>query len=157
MQAIAYTDTDQIRSVLGVDAKDMPDAQIMARALDKELKLELTRWLPSHSTLFTAGTIGTPGEAEVAIADALQLYSTYFCAVLVIPSTQLAAPQAVSDGKNSMTRFAVNDWGRMKLELQEKQAYYKDMLVELSASTVSSVGISLFSGVGLAVDPVVSS
>ena len=154
MQTILYTDTDQVRSVFGVDSKDMPDATITGRNPEKELRLDLASWLPTHGTIYNAGMEAAATDEEVQLSDALNLYSTYFCCDLVVGSVQMAAPQAVSDGKNSMNRFTPMDWQRIEDRIKGKLATYKQLLQELTSASVESAGFAMFSGVGLALDPV---
>ena len=155
MQSIIYTDTDRIRSVLGVDDKDIKDNQVTDRDLEKELRLDLLSWVSNHAALYTTGTTGTPTEPQKSVADALTLYSTYFCAILVVKSLQLAAPQAIADGKNSLSRFAAMDWQGMSAHLKERAAFYKTFIQDATATNAVTV-YTAFAGVGLAVDPVTS-
>lgn len=148
MISILYTDTDQIRSVLGIDDRDMTDAQIADRNLAKELRLDLVSWLATHATLNTSGT-----ENE---KDALNLYCTYFCAALVAVSVQMAAPQKVSDGKDSLDRFATIDWANITRKLNERTEFYRKLMQQLMGETTVTTTYSLFSAVGLANDPVTS-
>lgn len=150
MQTILYTDTNQIRSMLGLSEKDMSDAQITSRAIEKELSIDLASWVPTHLSVMT-----TAGD----LADSLQLYCTYFCAVLTVSGVKLAAPQAISDGKNSVSRFNLIDFDRLKVELQERQAFYKRFVINgvaaLAATSATPATRSpLFSVANLASDPV---
>jgi len=154
MQTILYTDTDRIRSVLGVDDQDLSDTKITDRDLVKELRLDLLSWTPTHAALHAAGILNTATETEQSIADAITLFSTYFCAVLVIKSIQLSAPQAISDGKNSMSRFAVIDWQALTLYLKERMAFYKVFVQDSASAAPVTVTYNLFAGVGMSTDPI---
>jgi hypothetical protein len=154
---IGFTDIDQVRSVLGVSRGDLPDRVLMARGLDVELRLDLATWLPTADTLFTAGraTAALPGEA--AIADALSLYSAYFCAALIAKSGPLLVAQQISDGKNTLARFTPIAWDKVQADMAAQAAKYKGVIDTLLAQTTTEVGlggINLFSTVGLATDPV---
>lgn len=153
MTPISYTDTDRIRSVLGIDEEDVSDDQIANRDLEKELRLDLLTWVSTHATVYDAGQVSNATETEQSAADALVLYCTYFCAVLVAKSLQLSAPQQISDGKNAMSRFATIDWPGIMDHLWERREFYKAALQgALSTTTVRTY--SPFSGVGLGTDPV---
>ena len=154
MQTLLYTDTDKIRSVLGVDVKDVNDARITDRDPEKELRMDLLSWIPTHAALYAAGIANGASETQISISDALGLYSTYFCGKLVAKSLQLAAPQAISDGKNSLSRFNTIDWQGLNNFLSERAAFYKSLLQELVVTTSTTVDYIAFAGVGLAVDPV---
>ncbi len=154
MKTILYTDTDQIRSVFGLDLRDLPDATITDRNLEKELSLNLAGWLSSHSDLYTVGVSSGATDTEKNTADAIALYSTYFCCDLLVNTVKLAAPQSVSDGKNSMSRFTPSDWRNIEEKIQERVASYKKLVQELISASTSSQGYTMFSGAGLSIDPV---
>lgn len=156
MATILYTDTDQIRSVIGVDESDVSDKSLIDRNLDKELRLDLISWLPTHAALYAAGAATDASEASRSISDSITLYCTYYCAVQAANSLRMSAPQQVSDGKNSLTRFQTIDWNQIIKELSSRAAYYKGIISDLTAQTLSVTSITLFAGVGLAVDPVTS-
>jgi hypothetical protein len=151
---VLYTNTDKIRSALGLDDKDISDKQLTDRDLDKELRLDLTSWLPTHATLYTTGTSTEATDTQQLIADALVLYSTYYCSLLSARAMRLAAMQSHSDGKNTLERFATVDWQKIEMDLRERAAFYRDQLLALAAQSVTQVEIKFFEGVGLAVDPV---
>jgi hypothetical protein len=153
MQTIAHTNTDKVRSVLGVDAKDVTDLQITDRDIEKELLLDLLSWVPTHATLYTTGTTSYANSTDKSIADAIGLYCTYFCSILMLKSLQLATPQTVSDGKNSMNRFATMDWSGLASHLKERAAFYK-LFVQDSTYVMPVVQTyNPFAGVGLINDP----
>jgi hypothetical protein len=155
MQTLLYTDTDQVRSVLGLSSKDLDDAQLVSRKLDTELKLDLVSWLPTHAALYATGNDVGAADADKNIADALVMFSTYFCAGLVGMSLPLGAPQSISDGKNSMARFTPHAWQELTSKSQERMSFYKNLLQELvSTATGAVTNYSQFAGVGLSIDPV---
>lgn len=154
MRQIIYTDTDRVRSALGVDSKDLSDKQITDRDIEKELRLDLLSWIPTHGALYDEGQSDTATEVQVSIADALTLYSTYYCAVQVSRSMQLATPQKISDGKNALDRFANIDWKALQAYLSERMATYKAFLIDNTTTPTNPVVPNFFTGVGLATDPV---
>lgn len=156
MQDILYTDTDQIRSVLGLDEKDLSDEQITDRNIEKELNLDLVGWMGDHAVVYNTGTDLEASSVEKNIADALILYATYYCCGLTIVSLQMATPQAVSDGKNSLSRFTPSNWQEIENTVKERAAFYKKLLQELTSSITSASSPTLLTGAGLAVDPVTS-
>jgi hypothetical protein len=156
MQSILYTDTDKLRSMLGVSDKDISDSQITDRGLDKELQFDLLSWVPTHSVKYRDGRLPNSTPEQKALADAISLYSTYFCSSLMVKSLQLATPQSISDGKNALSRFTSMDWNGVYAHLTERAAFYKTFVQETLTATASSVVYKPFSGVSLSVDPVVS-
>jgi len=156
MAEILYTDTDQIRSVLGVDSSDISDQALLDRNLDKELRLDLLSWLPTHAALYAVGVATDASETARSTSDAITLYCTYYCAVLSAQSLKFSAPQQVGDGKNTLSRFPTMDWDKLIRDLSGRAAYYKGIVSDLTAQTATVASITLFSGVALAVDPVTS-
>lgn len=155
MQTLLYTDTDQVRSVLGLTDKDLDDAQLVSRRLDIELKLDLVSWLPTYDALYLAGQEDEAEAEAVTIADALAMYSTYFCAGLVGMSIPLGAMQSISDGKNSLSRFTPLMWQELIATAQERAAFYKNLLQELvSSATGAVVNYAQLTIVGQSPDPV---
>jgi hypothetical protein len=154
MQTLLYTDTDRIRSVLGVDAEDISDAQITDRNLEKELRIDLLSWIPTYAALVTTGTTAGATDSAQSIADAITLYCTYYCSVLVVKSVQLSAPQSVSDGKNTISWSGSVDWQALSLHLKERMAFYKVFLQDSLTATPVVPVYNPFVGVSIATDPV---
>lgn len=148
MQTIGYTDSDRIRAVCGITEEDLDDTQLLARGLDKELNIDLLSWFPTAADIAATGT-----DTQL---DSLILYSTYFCAHLASQSLRMAATQKITDGANALDRFANIDWDAMQSQLKERAAFYKQFIVTSVGATVA-VSFSMFSGVGLLVDPVTGS
>lgn len=155
MLPILYTDTDFLRSLLGVSVKDLPDARLAARNLEKELTMDLNSWVSNHATLSDAINMGTATVEETAAFDAITMYSAYFCAKLVIPSLQLGASQAVGDGKNTLERFSTMDWEKLTEQIGERVAFYKKVaLANITLEVSTTATFKPFTLVGSAYDPV---
>ena len=121
-----YTNTDAVRGCLGVDQDDCPDRYMVDSQVALELSLDLDGWLPTHATLFTAGTTGTPLPAAKAIADRIKLYAQWFV-TLEFANRPLAVPQIVTDGKAQLDRFKV-DLSKVAELAAGKVAKYKNEL-----------------------------
>jgi len=122
------------------------------RLIAQELSLDLKSWVPAHVGLYEA----SKGSVDETIALGLELYSTYFAAVVILPALRLRAVQAVSDGKNSLERFTGIDWDALRAEMLAKLAQYKQV-VSQAAALADQADIAtpqLFTIVGLGVDPV---
>jgi hypothetical protein len=155
MITILYTNTDKIRAALGVDDNDVKDARIVALDLEKELKLDFISWLPLYSAFHTTSVAPSATEAQRNIGDALVLYSMYYCATQVAKTLRLAAPQTVSDGKNALGRFDGIDWQALTINMKERAAFYRTLLLDQTHTSIVKFYPQL-TGVGLATDPVVS-
>lgn len=145
MVEIGYTNSEILRSVLGITEEDLDDAQLLARGLDKELNIDLMSWLPTAGDLIY---IGTPEQI-----DSIGLYANYFCAYLASQSLRMAATQKITDGANALDRFANVDWDAMQAQLKERSTFYKKFLLD-SIGTIASTGVKRFSIVGSGYDPV---
>ena len=156
MATILYAELDGIRSVLGVSSKEMSDEQLSTRMLEQELRLDLANWVGNHVTLADAVNSGIATTTEIDTFDALGLYSTYFCAKLIVTSLQLAAIQSVSDGKNAMNRFTTIDYEQLYSRLSERVSFYKKFVTDNNSvtTTAATVAFKPFSIVGSSYDPV---
>jgi len=153
-QFILYTDTDQIRSTFGLEEEEVSDDLLSFRGLEKELKLDLIDWLPTHATLYAAGKSISATDTQKSITDALNLYCTYFCCSISAESLPMLAAQAITDGKNGMDRFSTIDWKALSKYMSGRMAYYKSLILRLNASTSTTTTYSPFTKVGLTTDPV---
>lgn len=124
-----YTTTQAVRGCLGIDVDDCPDAYMVDSQVALELKLDLDGWLPTHSTLYTAGTTGSPTALQTAISDRIKLYAQWFVA-LEFANRPLTVPQINTDGKAQIDRFKVDLAAVAKLAAA-KVAKYKGELVSL--------------------------
>lgn len=124
-----YTTTQAVRGCLGVDVDDCPDAYMLDSKVDLELKLDLDGWLPTHATLYTSGTTGSPTAAQTAISDRIKLYAQWFVA-LEFANRPLTVPHITTDGKAQIDRFKV-DLSKVAGLAAAKVAKYKGELDSL--------------------------
>ena len=107
---------------------------------------ELTDWLPTHDTVYTDGTAGSPTETQKNNLRNLKLYAAYYCASH-IDQFQLNIMAAVGDGKNIMKRFEGIDFDELAAKLSDTAGTYKDRLDEainaVATSTPIFIGVSL--------------
>lgn len=148
-----FSTTDSVRAVLGISEKDMSDLQLTDRNLELELRLDLSSWVSNAASLAEAVNAGTATQAELDILDSVGLYATYFCAKLVIPSLQMGAAHSISDGKNSMDRFASINWDQLYDRITERAAFYKKLVLNLNTPTTAAA-YKPFSLVASSYDPV---
>lgn len=151
---VLYTNSDAIRAVAGVDDHDVSDATLTARKLDLELSADLRVWLPTHATVYSEGTAPGATASEQDQANLLILYATYFCAAQVVENAPLSMLQSVGDGKNTQSRFSKADLTALRERLREKADQFRQALIDLVPGGVGATSLTLFSGVGLGVDPV---
>jgi hypothetical protein len=132
-QAVLYTDTDAIRSAVGVTTREVSDDLLTQQKLESQTKVSLYGWLPDHATRYAAGTATDATDQEVYVKDLIVLYCTYFGAVRVVEMI-MALRRRVGDGKSEVERFDVN-W----LELLE---ILKGRLDEIQNLLEEELGLS---------------
>jgi hypothetical protein len=147
-----YTDTSRIRAAIGITDKDMSDKSMTDINLDDRLLSELAEWLPTHATVYTDGTAGTPTAVQLTDYRNLKLYSNYYCASCL--DLRLAVVSTIGDGKNIMKRFEGVDFDELSAKMTDQAAIYRKRL-ELSINATAEQALGL---IGLSVptyDPVV--
>ena len=133
-----YTDTATVRALIGLTNKDVKDQSFIDMNLDDKLLSELTDWLPTHDTVYTDGTTGSPTETQKNNLRNLKLYSAYYCASH-IDQFQLNIMASVGDGKNIMKRFEGIDFDALSAKLAGTASQYKDRLdSEINSATQST-------------------
>lgn len=147
-----YTDTATVRALIGLTDKDVKDESFVDMNLDDKLLSELTEWLPTHDTVYTDGTDGTPTEVQKNNLRNLKLYASYYCASH-IDQFQLNIMAAVSDGKNTQKRFEGIDFDELSAKLAGTADKYRDRLDEV----INSITLTTPTFIGIAIpgyDPV---
>lgn len=156
MIPIVYTDTDQIRSVLGISRKDLSDEQLISRNLEKELQLDLSSWVPNHATIYSQAYSGVATDIQQNMSDSITLYSTYYCAKLVLTTLQMGLKKSISDGKNALNRFDAVDWDKLYDRMSERVTFYRQYVVQNNTTVATTAPVSriMFSISGSSRDPV---
>ena len=96
---ILYTDTDAIRSAMGIDDADMEDAMFTGQQLENQMLEDLDTLRPAHATEIFSGS--------ASLQRKLSLWCMWFGA-LRIAQSPLATPKRISTGKDELERFVVN-------------------------------------------------
>ena len=144
---ILYTDTDQIRGALFIAPEDLREEVFNGTLLERELKSDLDDWLPDHMTLIQDRSTSV-GEQ---VSDLIVTYSTYWCANRVAAVAQIAVPQQIGDGKNTLKRG--NDFENVVAAVRVILGATKSKIQTLLGGT-ATVATSQISIVGSAIDPV---
>lgn len=123
MADILYTTTDAIRDAVGVSgSREITDTMLSNQGLETQMQTYLYSWLPTHATVYSEGTTGTPTADQVYKKDLLVMWCLFFGCVRIIEMV-MATRQRVSDGKSELERFEV-DW-------QDLLETYKARLAEV--------------------------
>ncbi len=102
---LGLTDTDEIRSSIGADDKDLSDTFIIAANPENDLRADLLTWVPTYQTIISEGSVEVPTTDQELKLLQLKLYAKYFISWLVASSAQNSMPQKISDGSNELSRF----------------------------------------------------
>jgi len=132
---LALTDTDQVRSIVGLSERDLDDAKFDPIRTGLELKVWLTGLGIDYATIISDGTTGSPTTIQTSRYDYLMLTSTYKCATIIMPRVRMVS--------------MVNDFRAAT------SSYLKSLVAAIASTTVATVaGVSPLSGVAPGYDPV---
>lgn len=150
---LQITDSDMVRSVLGIDETDVSDALICNMNPEEDLEADLLTWAPTYATIITEGLTSSPTTVQRLKLLKLRLYCKYFIAAMVASGGQNSILQKESDGANEAVRFTNVKLSKLQEDIQKKVDSLKEEL-ELLIDPDSGVGFSLFGSVSPAYDPV---
>jgi len=131
-----YTNTDAIRSSMGVDDVEIPDEKMSALHLEEELLLDLSIWLPNAQQIFDdAEFSAVPTLDQIQKGRTLKLFSQWFCAARAL-SIWLYYPQRISDGVQDMRRFSNLDLDELAKNAEKTANKYKGILLGLEGTPI---------------------
>lgn len=153
---LALTDTDQVRSIVGLSERDLDDAKFDPIRTGLELKVWLTGLGIDYATIISDGTTGSPTTIQTSRYDYLMLTSTYKCATIIMPRVRMVSAQKLGDGDNTMERFVSPGFDQMVNDFRAAtSSYLKSLVAAIASTTVATVaGVSPLSGVAPGYDPV---
>lgn len=143
MIAILYTNSDAIRSSIGVDENDVSDAMIAAQNLDMQMIERLSEIAPTYETIFDSSD---DGERRMT------LWCQYFGALTLLENAALAIPQKIQANNDQLSRFqvdfeAIKESLRGKLKTLENKVNPPVAAIAHSVMGISSAGYSPVTGV----------
>lgn len=150
-QAVLYTDTARVVSVLHVDDDDLVPGMLDPAGLAMELSVELFDWLPDHAAVKAAGVASGATPTAVQQWDCLRLWCAYRAAASLL-ANPLSIRKTVSDGISTDDRFPL-DLPAMLQDVKQKAAYYQATLVK-SRTAVAPVFAAKLTSDTPAYDPV---
>ena len=126
---VLYTDTDAIRSVIGVDDADVPDEIITGQNMAMQMEYELDKIFPTHATDIYS---------NVLIERKLQLWCMWFGGLRIAESPPAVAKR-YSTGKDEFERFVI-DWEALAAKARKKLAELEEDLVPTAVANVTLMG-----------------
>lgn len=125
-QILSLTSYSQIRGVITVSERDLPDEVLQAMALEDDLEADLLEWLPEWESL-----------SDVAEAQRLRLFAKYFCAGNVADMAQVFVLKKDTDGSNEGQRSDVDGFKELAQVLKAKAQMHKAALANMLGIQVS--------------------
>lgn len=136
MSILGLTSVEQIRGVLTVSERDLPDEVITSMSLEDDLEAELMGWLPEWAAI-----------TDQYPAQRLRLFAKYFCAGNVADMAQVFVLKKDTDGSNEGQRSDRDGFKELAEVLKAKANLHKATLagmlgIQLTATYVQ-VGTSV--------------
>lgn len=162
MELTAYTTYSDIRAVLGVSSDDLEDSTLSLDVYAFNLEAEFDELdpliLPAYGDLRESDPEGME-PAQRRFFQACRTFSTYAVAKQCLTALPLAAPKEHSDGKASVTRFALDPYKETIRRVESAYEKMRERLLQafagLQATTRAEVPLPvLFLASGLPSDPV---
>ncbi len=153
-----YASFDSVRAALGVAIKELPDAVLSTDIFSYFVQDELDGIAESLRPDFEAITPPGSSAEEVALYDAVRVFSAYAVAYRATDSLPLFSPKTITEGKASLSRHADSPYKQVVIEVRKAYIYYKKLLEELVDDVViTSVPATLMSTSSPDYDPVTGS
>jgi hypothetical protein len=148
MDITEFTTYDEVRAVLGVPAKELPDSVLSLPLYAKTLRANLTAFGSNILTDYATAKASYTTATEVNFCDAFELFSLYDVAWSVCDALPSLSPRTITDGK-AMVQRQLDSYKAVLSAVQARRATYSDALKEtysvVGGSTTSSYTPSLFS------------
>jgi hypothetical protein len=103
---ILYTTSEEVTAAMGLTDRDLKEAQFANMDLERELRVDLFGWLPTHEAIAAYPDLPSPSALQLHQYDLLVLASKYFCASRMAESVALSAAKSItSEAGNAMGRI----------------------------------------------------
>lgn len=129
---------DNIRAVMGVNAKDIRDTHMADMDMELSLQVKLAEFEIDYETVVSEGTSNSPTSEQLNKYAALKTYSKYFCANQMVGTTGVLLLQQLSDGNVSARRFSGNTIEELKDEINKKFHEAENSLRDVFSLSASS-------------------
>ena len=130
MITILYTDSDKVRSVLGVSDRELLDQTMLDLEIEDQLLLNLPEVYPDHVAL--AAIAEGPNAELTAEQDlawrVLRQYVKYRAATYLLPQFQMITWKRLSDGDVDQTRYGPDDLAQFCDNIKGEADKYEEAL-----------------------------
>lgn len=148
---LSLTDSDEVRSALGVTSRDVSDTFITSRNVDRELRIALNEWLPDYATRLATWNADTATyQTEL---DLLKSYAMYMSAYILSSGLEFLVVREISDSKMTAARFSNTKLDEIRTSMYSKASKFRRMLEEKLGLPTNGTP-SIFSSVSPSYDPV---
>lgn len=161
MSITTYTSGDQVRALLGVTAKELPDVTIQLEVFDSGLSedlLEVVSDLESKFAIVDAIPANSRNAKEARLWRTVRAFATVAVARRVGTALPMFGPKDISDGKANISRFSDSPYKATMTSIESEFGLAKTRLISAYADYNSSSNPrqkrTFFIATGLAVDPV---
>jgi hypothetical protein len=135
MDILGLTSSNQIRGVLTVSVRDLPDSVVEDYDLATDLEVDLEGWLGDYTTTLAG---------DAALAKLVKLYAKYRCAAWLAASGQNFLYTQMSDGTNQAQRSDTEGFQTLRLHLESRALFYRqkadEQRSEATAANVTLLG-----------------
>lgn len=125
---VLYTNTNAIRSAIGVDAADIENEMIVDQDMESQMSVALAKFNPTHTT----------DKFDPSKLPALKLWCMWFGALRLAESPPAIAKK-YGTGKDEWERFDI-DWEALKKTAREKMAELQEGITPATSATFSLMG-----------------
>lgn len=142
---VFYTNTDQIRAVLGINNIELPDQTILDAEYEVIVESELTLIYAGHEAAIIASESGSASTSAIALGRRIRLLCAYEIAVLFCPQLQALIFKKIEDSKAKYERYSEEGLQKLKDDVRAMRDYLRGLLnsdYALSVSAMSFIGIS---------------
>ena len=142
MITILYTNSDAIRSSVGLDENDVSDAMIANQNLGMQMLERLSDFAPDYEDIYDGSD---EGERRIT------LWCQFFGALVLLEDASLAIPQKHQANSDQLSRFpidfeVVKEGLRGKIKALEKKINPPITSVTFSVAGISSAGYNPVTG-----------
>lgn len=133
-EILGLTNFSQVRGVLTVSERDLPDAVLESYDISSDLEADLSSWFEDYAA------------APEAVTKLLKLYAKYRCAAWLAASGQNFIYTQMSDGTNQARRSDTEGFQALRLHLEGRARHYQERVEELidvsSATRLTLFGVA---------------
>lgn len=144
MDILGLTNFQQVRGVLTVSVRDVPDSVLENYDLASDLDVDLESWLGDYASKLA----GDP-----SLEKLVKLYAKYRCAAWLAASGQNFIYTQMSDGTNQAQRSDTEGFQALRLHLEGRARHYQEKSQE-KLNEQATTSLTLFGRAVPARDPV---